>query len=364
MKTLEARLNGFELSINGTKCKERFSITSEYPQTNLASMLFSNLGLMYLASPYLPQTIVANFWVAPEMQELITAMYASENHRAPRFKTSQYPTVYDVSETSSDRVAIAYSGGKDSMWNLWRAQEKYGLDSTLAVHIGGLNRANGPRELEYTKRQQEYLGFNLQIVKLANSSSIAGYKVMRARDMFLAGLAIPYALEFGASKILIEGFAETGEQEPFSGKEKNMIYFNEILKRLKIPAQIDWKNRKEMDVVKDLVINRPDWLEYVCNCFSAPCYQPPLRRSWEKHAPSLKLYDSQCGSCVKCRMTNLGRVLYDPQVQTAAREDIEYFLKNTAKWFKTKLPLIKDMIEGSFLRDLNKALKKYGLPKM
>ena len=44
--------------------------------------------------------------------------------------------------------------------------------------------------------------------------------------MFMVGLVAPLAIEFGASKVLIEGFSETSKIEPFSGQEKWMEYFN------------------------------------------------------------------------------------------------------------------------------------------
>ncbi|OGZ94911.1 MAG: hypothetical protein A3A28_03995 [Candidatus Sungbacteria bacterium RIFCSPLOWO2_01_FULL_47_32] len=182
---------------------------------------------------------------------------------------------------------------------------------------------------------------------------------MRSRDMFMVGLVAPLAIEFGASKVLIEGFSETSKIEPFSGQEKWMEYFNRVLRSLNVPIQVDWKNRGEMDVVKDLLINRPSWLSHVCNCFSAPCYRIPIRESWERNAPTFPLYDSQCGSCVKCRITNLGRLLHDPAMKRVQPEDISYFLKTTAKWIPDKWETHKDMLEGSFMREYVKALKKY-----
>jgi hypothetical protein len=317
---------------------------------------------MHLLSSEFPRNISTNFWVAPEIKELIGNMYRSEKMASPLLKDAgARPPFYDMPQrTRSDRVAIAYSAGKDSLWNLMRAEEKYGMDNVLVAHIHGLNPGYAHQEFDYVKRQQEKIGFqHLRIIELSNGAGVTGYRVMRSRDMFLAGIIIPVALEFGASKIIIEGFSETGPSEPFSGKESNMVFFNRILKKLGIPVQVDWENREEMDVVKELILGRPEWLAHVCNCFSIPLYRPRIRESWHKNAPSLPLLDSQCGSCVKCRITNLGRVLYDPTMARVRREDIAYFLRTSVSWFKKKQDTHLDMIGGSFKTVLCEALKKY-----
>ena len=182
---------------------------------------------------------------------------------------------------------------------------------------------------------------------------------MRSRDMFLAGVITSPALEFGASQIITEGFAEEKETDPFSGQAKYMRYFNRILSSLGIPVQVTWRDKEEMDIVKDLLDNCPDWLPHVYNCFAAPCYTPNLRRAWAKRAPTFPLYDSQCGSCVKCRITNVARVLYDPTMETVKEKDIKIFLENTGKWIRTNRIRLAELIEGSFLRDFKAACKKF-----
>ena len=136
------------------------------------------------------------------------------------------------------------------------------------------------------------------------------------------------------------------------------LVIGRTLRELGLPISVAWKNRQEMDVVKDLVLNRSRWLAEVCNCFSMPCYQPPISRSWKKNAPTFTLFESQCGSCVKCRITNLGRLLYDPKFQPSP-EDARYFVRTTVKWAEKRKHDLGDMITGSFTRDLKKAIRKF-----
>ena len=362
MKQLAVVLNGLELTLDGPSGREKLGINGDYPNTPLSQSIFSQLGLMHLIAPYLPNTVSANFPVSKPMKKLIGAMYQSENRKPPIFKTPKSDLRFSSPKTDVHKVAVAYSAGKDSLWNMWWAQEKFGTENVLAVHINGLNRANAPRERMYAERQRAKLGFNnFEVINLHNGSRSRGYGVMRSRDMFLVGITIPHALAFGASKIIIEGFAETQPTEPFSGQASNMRFFSQILRELGVPVSVTWRNRQEMDVMRDLLEHRPEWVSHVCNCFSAPCYQPGIRRYWQRSTPTFSLYDSQCGSCVKCRITNLGRILYDPNIQLVKTEDVQTFLKNTANWMKINRERLADMIEGSFTREFKRACKQYNL---
>lgn len=372
MTNLEVSFNkNFELSINGSRRRERIKINNPYPKNRFSRLFFSNIGLMHLIAPYLPKTISTNFEIIPEIQALIEKMYKFEKESPPIFQLFQQPKFrsfrFSLGRTSKKRVVIAYSGGKDSMWNLWWAQEKYGPENVLAVHIKGLNRGHASRELKYVKRQKNKLKFKLKIINLLNSSRNAGFKVMRSRDIFSTGIIIPVALKFGASKIIMEGFAEPeNPNDPlnyFTGFKNNIQYFNKLLKSLRIPVQISWRNRKEMNAVRDLMIHRPEWLPHICNCFSLPAYQDSFRKSWKKKAPTLAriFYDSQCGSCAKCRIITIVRILYDPVMKNVRKKDVEIYLKNTADWTQKKRNEFMDMIEGSFMKYFNKAVKKYNL---
>ncbi len=364
MKNLEVNYRGnFELSMQGPEGQERIKVKSKYPDTGLSRFLFTNLGLMHMIAPYLPHKISPNFWIASQMKDLIAAMYKSENLNPPLVHALD-GLGFPFLNADSKKVAVAYSAGKDSMWNLWWAREKYGPENVLAVHIRGLNRGQTSEEFEYAKKQQKKIGFELETIELLNGSRNSGFEVMRSRDMFLAGIIIPVAIEWGASKVIIEGFAEADPREMFTGQEKNMKYFNEILASLGIPVQVDWRSdRKEMDAVKDLLVHQPDWLSHVCNCFSNPAYKIFLRKSWVNRTPRLAriFYDSQCGSCVKCRIINIVRILYDSKMGRIPKQEIHTYLKNTAQWIKKKYPTHADMIEGSFLDYFNQAVEKYNL---
>lgn len=368
------RVGDFELVLHGPNGNERLAIEDpEYPRYNTAKALFAQLGLMHLIAPFQPKVIKANFQVNRPIRRLIGQMYAVEGRHRPIFDVPPGEVVPSFGAgIPTDGAVVAYSAGKDSLWNMWWAQNGYGPANVVAAHISGLNRSNACYERKYTKLQSEKLGFPYVIIPLKNSSSNSGYLVMRSRDIFLTGILVPIALQYRAKYIITEGFAEATPTEPFSGREDVMVRFNEALRQMGIPVQVRWRNLPEMDVVRELLDNTR-WLPYVHNCFSAPCYKPGIRRSWiggthkgkkvVGNAPTFPLYDSQCGSCVKCRITNLARVLHDPSLKrSASKPDIVYFVRSTVKWVKERSETHSDMVTDSFLRDLKTACAEYGVP--
>lgn len=360
--------NGLEVSIQGPKKRERLAIKSPYPIDTYALNLFASLGAMHLVAPYFPDSIVMNWTMPEQIIVLLEKMYEyhgkelSCTDRPIDVPENFFPLPADKIRAVSDtKAVVAYSAGKDSMWNLWWALERYGPDNVLVVHTRGLNRNNGSNELKWTLKQQKKFGFkHLHVIELLNASENTGYATMVSRDMFLTGIMVPLAVDFGAAHIITEGFAEEAELEPFTGHAPNMVYFNKVLKDLGLPVQVIWRDRAEMDIVKDLYEHKPEWMPYVCNCFTIPCRQPNFARLFAKRCPSIKLYKSQCGSCVKCRIIILGRLLYGRRPWEVFRvNDVRAFLKNTDQWMRATDEHHTDMLTPSFMRDYAQACKMY-----
>jgi 7-cyano-7-deazaguanine synthase in queuosine biosynthesis len=365
MKELSITLDERRLIMKGPKGLESLVLSKDYNLTPLSRFLFSQLGTMFLVSPYVLPQIQTNFHICPEIRALFAGMYESLQKEPPQFFSldDQPWTLQNFCKFPIERAAVAHGGGKDSLRNMWWAEEEYGRENVLAVHVSGLNRAVAKREHEYCDRQQRELSFpNFKFIELRNGSRSNGHEIMRARDFFLLGLIIPEALEFGASTVITEGYAETKEYEPFSGKVENMRFFNQMLTRLNIPCQVTWRDREEVYAVKDLLIHRSGWLDHVSNCFTPAKYFANLRRCWERNAPSLRLYDSQCGSCPKCRTVNLARIMYDKRTTDhLALADAQYFLTNTKSWMSRNRVKFADFIDGSFGEEFLKACRLYRL---
>lgn len=348
------------ITMAGPLGNETLQITGEYPETDVAESLFDWLGTMHLVAPYLPREILTNFGIPRVMRQLIDDMYQSEKQASPVFISPRNRLAHFAGlQASSGKAISSHSGGKDSLWNTWRAQNELGRKNVLAVHIGGLNRSNASGERRQSLKQSKKLGFEIRVVELRNGSVETGFKVMRSRDMFMMGIIIPIALEFGASQIITEGFGEGNAGTQFTGQEKNLLRFSRDLKRLGIPVQVVWKNAKEMDVVRGLAENAPEWLALTHNCFAPECYKIGINASWRRRTPTFVPKRWQCGSCIKCRIIRLAQLAYGKN--GISKKDAILFLKNTASWIPQKWPTHSDMIDGSFLVLFKELAGEYGV---
>lgn len=374
MKRLKIRETGplsLEMKVPGGKT-ERLAITDPfYPRTEVAVELFRSLGTMELVAPYLPDVIETERALDAQVAHLIDDMYRSCEKKGPGFVLRPHTGSWDLRNGGRTRAIISYSAGKDSLHSMMWAQERWGAENVMAVHISGLNSSCAKGERDFSFRQAERLQFpHFRTVRLLSSGMCTrnGYEVMRSRDFFMTGILVPIALQFGAKYIVTEGFEEADGDEPYTGQEQNMNYFNETLRRLGLPVQVVWKNLPEMDVFPELYENRPGWMAEVHNCFAIACRKGNWRKSWNGprgRTRSWPLYDSQCGSCVKCRITRLGQLMYDEEGMAGVKPDeIRVFLKDTVrytisewkKWLKGERNH-RDMLADSFIRDLGAALR-------
>lgn len=348
--------------------KERIGIRNEYPKTEFAATVFQSLGLMYIISPYFPKKITTDFYVPLVFQDLISGMYQCEGYEKPTFlltdhKVAKKPEPYfHENNTNSSRAALTYSGGKDTLWNLDWLAKKLNMENVLAVHFNRINPPVASEELKATLRQQQHIGFPLHVIDLLNSSKNHGKNIMRSRDMFLVGVTAPLALEFGASNIILEGGfwqkdAPTGE--PFTTYQSSWEYFNQILKQIGIPVQASWRNSSGMNAIHDLIKNRPEWFPLVYNCFAPGNHKPERRRKWQKVAPTFPLFETQCGSCVKCRELNIARIAFDPSIQRAKPNDIKTYIADTIRWAKEHKFDLSDILAGAFTEQLDILAKNY-----
>ncbi len=367
MRHLRFEANGLSVTMHGPKGQEKLEISDDnVPFPDLLKYWLYQLGMMHLVAPYLYKRIRTNFQVEPLVQTLIGKMYNSEGKEAPVFDCNGnvLPNIDPKSLPKPDprKVAILYSGGLDSMWNRIWAEKRYGPENVLLIHIKGLNKSNSKQEYESTLNQVRTLGCkNFKLIDLLNSSRNCGHKVMVSRDMMIPAIALPYALAFGASKIIMEGFEEASKTEPFTGQEKNMIYFNDhVLQPLGMPVKVLWRNRLEMDVLKDLFTHKPHWVPMVCNCFMAPHWRKGHQILWNNRTPNFPLAKTQCGVCPKCKRVKIGEIRWNPQIKNVPKEEIRKYLKITIGWINDRDSWrYRDTITPSFVRDLKWACKKY-----
>ena len=113
-----------------------------------------------------------------------------------------------------------------------------------------------------------------------------------------------------------------------------------------------------MAVFRDLFTHVPRWMPHTCSCYTPPARKARPRRRWARVAPTFPLYPSQCGSCVKCRVTNVARVLYDGATRSGDPAGLRAFLEDTDRWMdRTDTP--PHLFPEGFRDELQAALDQH-----
>lgn len=349
----------YDLSERGKA--EILSVGGDYPQTTLSESIFMSFGLMHIVAPHLPRVIRADFSILDMARVMTETMYATEGQYPPEWDVPGFnPYLIQGGERTGDGVAVTYSGGKDSMWNVLHSRNQ-GYEP-LAIHINGLNQMTSQIEHADVLKQQQTIGYQLAVVDLKNSPSQRGYVVMRSRDFFLTALAIPLALQYGADKILLEGNNKEGEAEAgqvFSYRRSGWELYNGLLQQYGVGVEMVGSNRNELDSIRDILEQQPDWLPLVSNCFTMKAFKKSIAAKFSESAPTFPLYESQCARCIKCRTVNLARIMYDPVMSWVDRDDIRFFISDTERWLHKKYEEVKDIMDPGFIDLLAQAKEQY-----
>jgi len=181
--------------------------------------------------------------------------------------------------------------------------------------------------------------------------------------MFIVGMAIPLALKFGASSVVLEGgfYSEDIPNVPYTTKESSWRYFNQLLAEMGVPVQATWRDTTDMQAITDLAEHHPDWLPLIVNCFAPKPHRRERREKWQRVAPSFPMFPTQCGSCVKCREFNIGRIDHDPSLAKTTPADMKALVEDTLRWAKDHEVDQADIIGGAFTDKLLALAKRYGV---
>ncbi|MBI2108700.1 MAG: hypothetical protein HYT93_00765 [Parcubacteria group bacterium] len=316
------------------------SIVNEaYPKTPESEFLFSQFGTMHLVSPLLPSHIeTVGFSLVKPVRELIQKMYRSCGKQAPHITHTGEETRVPKRKRAQLRKEfsiIPFSGGKDGLYHY--VKEKEAKRVPHLVHVRNMNLAASSSETEWSLKLAQFLKEHLDIAHLKNGTPKNGFDTMRSRDVFLVALMVPYAITYSAQNIVIEGFADEGEHECFSGQEKHMIAFNKLLNDLGFPVRVRWYNISEWQVFKYLIEAYPKHLAHTSSCFAYPPLKNRMQRKdcWPKY-PHFPFFKSQCGACFKCYMANLARIVFDGRFSCPEHEVTRY-IEAADKWVKKKI---------------------------
>lgn len=345
----------------------RLGVREGFPQTAIADRIFQQFGLGYFICHHFPKALETDFTVVPSVRRLVEAMYRYHGKAAPRWR---YPDARVKKQLVSaplnpGKVVVTLSGGKDGLYYLLRCIERYGKENTLAVHIANLSMEGvSHREQKAAKDLAARLGVRLDVIRLVNSTRIPGYRIMNFRDIFLPAMLAVKAQEFGAGKIFMEGSRDALESgDPyFSDLASSQRALHRVLGEWGLKIEVVSERISEHEVLRRMFMNS-DWAELMPHTHSCLRCDRLMTfcRKWHRNTfPDLfaRFYEGQCGSCFKCRVITLARILWDPTIQDVPLAERRAYAEQTHQWrekFRRKLERQKEgswdfINDPSFLR--------------
>ncbi|MDB5039169.1 MAG: hypothetical protein JWQ35_2697, partial [Bacteriovoracaceae bacterium] len=134
-------------------------------------------------------------------------------------------------------------------------------------------------------------------------------------------------------------------------RECTLLKLNEAFRRLQLPIQGAWPKIDEVNTLRELYRDSRwrEALEHTSSCFAMPQRRALSYEHWERKTPNLfaffyrnpntasKVKYVQDGTCIKCRIDLMARLLEHPDViENVPPSEIEYFVNHTINWIKTR----------------------------
>ncbi len=319
----------------------RLGVKDGFPTSPIAERIYQQFGLGYFICHHFPRILETEFPVLPAMRQLIEDMYCYYGKKPPEWR---HPVFRDKKRLVSGslnpgKVVVTLSGGKDGLYYLLRCIERYGNQNVLPVHISHLSMEGvSHRELKAARNLADRLGAKLKIIELVNSTRIPGPRIMNFRDIFLPAMLAAMAHEFGASKIFMEGSDDAKESgDPyFSDLDTSQHALRDMLHEWGLAVEVVSEKISEYEVLRRMFAN-PRWatlMPHTHSCLRCDRLMMFCRRWHAEHFPELfkRFYEGQCGSCFKCRVITLSRILWDPIMEQVPFKECKEYLARTNEW--------------------------------
>ncbi len=350
--------------------EQRISLSirnKDYLYDEKSEFLFSQFGTMHMVSGLLPEKItLVNYKLEKRVGDFIKRMYKTSGKPFPKIisRRGDIPGIsylkQEVLPLDDKGVIVPFSSGKDSVYHFLNALKN--KQSPHLVHIRNLNISCCSEEKKYAEKYAAWKKVRLDMVHLKNGTPRNGFETMKSRDMFLVALMIPYAFQYGARNIAIEGFGDETDFDLFSGQEKYMREFNQLLYALGFLIDIVWDDKKEWEILEIMIREYPLDLAHTNSCFSYPLLKDRMQKKifWSKY-PRFPFYEAQCGGCFKCFIINLARIAFDKKLRCSKKVLGRYVLR-AEKWLTEKIRKKGSHYEDpTFLFVLRLAKEKVGL---
>src|SRR4030042_5147102 len=289
---------------------------------SLFDILYYNIGVFYSIAPnYFPKKILLNRPIDNKIIDIINLYYKRVDLESPDITQEGeelfIPSSYLI---SYKKVIIGISGGKDSIYALVKAIEKYGKDNVVAVYIDNIMGICPEQERSASITICKMLDVHLVSIKIKNSFKKHRGVLNGAEISMAAALMIPVALYYGAYSVImgtIESERDIFNVQPptFSETMPVIELFNEFL----VNIGIDIKMVSGVPDIKTPLIylmqNYPNIMAETVSCMMLSGFLVSHRRRAIKNYPEFPFYKRMCGVCAKCMMINTFRMKYQDDVK-------------------------------------------------
>lgn len=330
----------------GRPMTHRIQAVEGFPRSDCAEMLFQQFGLVFLISHELPTEIRTDFPVLPSVRVMIGKMYERCERPVPKFIGPPCPEEphFILSEPlQPNRAVHGNSGGKDSAYTVLRLCGDFGRENVFSVHLRNLSTEGvAHREWPAAVRVADFAGVRHNTTNLRNSTCIPGRRIMNSRDIFLLAMLAAHAIENRAQYIAVEGPVETARAHArFSSLKTTYDYLQATLNSWGLDVHFRWYPEGAYETLRRLYAD-PAWRDIMPrthSCYTENRRMSSNRRSHARRTPKLGqlLYDGQCGSCFKCRIITLARMLFDRNMDTVPRAERATYLNRTQEWRQSLL---------------------------
>lgn len=295
---------------------------NEYYNRNLElfDKLFYNIGVFYsVASNYFPKIISLDSDLNENVIKMINLYYKRMSLDYPHILTISNPMDFfsiKHRELSYNKAVVALSGGKDSVYALVSAVNKYGKDNVIAVNINSIMRILPVEELEASKIICNKLGVKLIVVPIHYSFKKYRGIYNGAEIAMATALMVPIAFDFGIGNIILgtlESEKDIFQVQPPTISETGMIIdlFNAFLKDMNINIKIRSGVLDTKESLIYLMKNNPDIMKETVSCMMlSHIYKSHKNRALSKY-PYFPFYNRMCGVCPKCMTINVFRLRYE-----------------------------------------------------
>lgn len=316
--------NDFELISNG----KRFLVeANDYYKNNieLFDNIFYSFGVFYsVAANYFPKVISSDKILNKNVIEMINLYYKRMSLDYPDIINSNIidlgTNFFKHKKMSEDKAVVALSGGKDSVYALVSAVEKYGKDNVIAININSIMRILPVEELESSKKICDILGVKLIVVPIHYSFKKYRGIYNGAEISMATALMVPIAFEYGIKNIILGTLKSEKDifqvQAPTISETGTIIdLFNNFLKDINLDMVVSSGVLDTKESLIYLMKNRPDIMSETVSCMMLSHIYKSHKNRAIKNYPEFPFYQRMCGVCSKCMTINVFRLRYEDKLK-------------------------------------------------